>query len=162
MLHSFTLFPLMNRGPRAGEEPSQWFMNSIVLWTFVLVGFMSIGGYFMFRKFMKVLPMNDGKSKLDWQNYWVEKSRSLWTDESKAFLEKLVEPVPAAFRDIARHSIAAKIGQIACESRASTVTLDHCIQGYIIATPKRDYRSLVKFLDRNGIDYTPYRHLLHK
>lgn len=156
MLSSFTLFPM------AVDGPGRWFMNSIAFWTFVLLGFMAIGGYFMFRKFMKVLPMNDGKSKLDWQNYWVEQSRNLWTDDSKAFLEKLVEPVPTPFRDIARHSIAAKIGQVACESGATEVTQDHCIQGYIMATPKRDYRSLVKFLDNNGIDYTPYKHLLNK
>lgn len=156
MLSLLTLFPI------ATESPSNWFMNSIVLWTFVLLGLMSIGGYFMFRKFMKVLPMNDGKSKLDWQNYWVEQSYNLWTEESKAFLEKLVEPVPSAFRDIARHSIAAKIGQVACESGAAEVTQDHCIQGYIMATPRRDYRSLIKFLEKNEIDYTSYKHLLSK
>src|SRR5690349_14883069 len=108
-----------------------WF---IAFWTGVLVLFMTVGGYFMFRKFLKVLPKRDGKSKLDWQNYWVERSRPLWTDESKAFLEKLVSPVPAAFRDIARHTIAAKIGEVAIESGAPHVTEEHCIEGYILAT----------------------------
>lgn len=42
----------------------------------------------MFRKFLKVLPKADGKSKLDWQNYWVERSRPLWSDEMKAFLDQ--------------------------------------------------------------------------
>ncbi|MCE5168804.1 DUF2621 domain-containing protein [Paenibacillus profundus] len=156
MLNTFAFFPLTT------DVPNKWFMNSIAFWTFVLLGLMAIGGFFMFRKFMKVLPMNDGKSKLDWQNYWVERSRELWTDDAKAFLEQLVEPVPKAFRDIARHSIAAKIGQVAVESGASEVTRDHCIQGYIIATPKRDYRSLVRFLDKNEIDYAPFKHLLNK
>jgi hypothetical protein len=140
-------------------EPFAWF---IFFWVFILVGFISIGGYFMFRKFLKVLPMADGKSKLDWQNHYVDASRHLWTEETKAFLEKLVEPVPGAFRDIARHSIAAKIGQIALENSASKVTRDHCVQGYIMATPKRDYKSLISFLEDNNIDYTSYKHLLQK
>jgi len=127
-----------------------------------MVGAMAIGGFFMFRKFLKVLPQRDGKSKLDWQNYWVERSRSMWTNESKKFLDELVSPVPTAFRDIAKHSIAARIGQVAIDNGATEVTQEHCIEGYIRATPKRDYRSLVTFLDRKGIDYAPYKHLLNK
>lgn len=141
---------------------AEWFQYSVVFWGFVLLFFMSIGGFFMFRKFMKVLPKEDGMSKLDWQNHYVEKSRHLWTEDSKAFLDKLVQPVPSPFRDIARHSIAAKIGQVALEAGASEVTRDHCIEGYILATPRRDYKSLMNFLDREGIDYSPYRHLLQK
>lgn len=139
-----------------------WFMYFIIFWAIVMVVAMSIGGFFMFRKFLKVLPMRDGKSKLDWQNYWVERSRSMWNDDSKQLLDELVSPVPTAFRDIAKHSIAAKIGQVAIEHGASSVTREHCIEGYIRATPKRDYRSLVTFLDRRGIDYAPYKHLLNK
>jgi len=139
-----------------------WFMYFILFWGFVLVGLMAIGGYFMFRKFLKVLPKSDGKSKLDWQNHWVDSSRHMWTEDAKSFLEKLVAPVPGPFRDIARHSIAAKIGQVAIESGESEVTRDHCIKGYIMATPRRDYRSLVSFLEKNEIDYSPYRHLLNK
>ncbi|ACS99927.1 MULTISPECIES: DUF2621 domain-containing protein [Paenibacillus] len=144
------------------KSAPDWFMFFIIFWAVVMVGAMAIGGFFMFRKFLKVLPQRDGKSKLDWQNYWVERSRSMWTDESKGFLDELVSPVPSAFRDIAKHSIAAKIGQVAIDNGASEVTRDHCIEGYIRATPKRDYRSLVSFLERKGIDYDPYRHLLNK
>ncbi|WEK55092.1 MAG: DUF2621 family protein [Candidatus Cohnella colombiensis] len=142
------------------KNAPDWFMYFIGFWTIVLLTGMSIGGFFMFRKFMKVLPKGDGKSKLDWQNHWVDLSRSLWTDDSKAMLETLVSPVPAPFRDIARHSIAARIGQIAIESGADKVTNEHCIEGYILATPKRDYKSLKVFLDKNEIDYTSYKHLL--
>ncbi|MDR5568061.1 DUF2621 domain-containing protein [Paenibacillus larvae] len=131
-----------------------------VFWAAILLGFMAIGGYFMFRKFLKVLPMADGKSKLDWQNHHVEASRHLWTDESKAFLNKLVQPVPKPFRDVARHSIAAKIGQVALEEKAGEVTKDHCIKGYILATPKRDHSFLIKFLQQEEIDYSPYKHML--
>lgn len=139
-----------------------WFMYFILFWAIVMVIAMAIGGFFMFRKFLKVLPQRDGKSKLDWQNYWVERSRSMWGDDSKKLLDELVSPVPSAFRDIAKHSIAAKIGQVAIEQGATTVTRDHCIEGYIRATPKRDYRSLVNFLERKGIEYSQFEHLLNK
>jgi len=141
---------------------NEGFMFFILFWAIVMVVFMAIGGFFMFRKFLKVLPKRDGKSKLDWQNYWVDRSRPMWTEESKAFLDELVAPVPGPFRDIAKHSIAARIGQLAIESGASEVTRAHCIEGYILATPKRDYRSLTSFLEKSGIDYSPYKHLLNK
>lgn len=139
---------------------SQAFSWFIFIWVFVLLGAMCIGGFFMFRKFLKVLPKEDGKSKLDWQNYYVEKSRHLWTDETKSFLDMLVSPVPKAFRDIARHSIAAAIGQVALEKNAKEVTIEHCIEGYIRGTPKRDHKFLIKFLKKKNINFERYRHLL--
>jgi hypothetical protein len=138
------------------------FMWFIIFWVFVLLFFMSVGGYFMFRKFLKVLPKADGKSKLDWQNHYVDSSRHLWTNDSKAFLDQLVSPVPTAFRDIAKHSIAAKIGEVALNEGAEEVTRDHCIKGYILATPRRDYKSLTSFLEKQQIDYSAYRHLLNQ
>ncbi len=139
---------------------NDFFMWFIIFWVCVLLLFMSIGGYFMFRKFLKVLPKEDGKSKLDWQNHYVDSSRHLWTEDSKTFLDQLVSPVPTAFRDIAKHSIAARIGQVALEAHASEVTRDHCIQGYILATPRRDYKSLTSFLEKQEIDYSAHKHLL--
>lgn len=139
---------------------NDFFMWFIIFWVCVLLLFMSIGGYFMFRKFLKVLPKEDGKSKLDWQNHYVDSSRHLWTEDSKTFLDQLVAPVPTAFRDIAKHSIAARIGQVALEAHASEVTRDHCIQGYILATPRRDYKSLTSFLEKQQIDYSAHKHLL--
>lgn len=137
------------------------FMWFIIFWVCVLLFFISVGGYFMFRKFLKVLPKADGKSKLDWQNHYVESSRHLWTQDSKDFLDQLVSPVPSAFRDIAKHSIAARIGQVALEDHATQVTRDHCIKGYILATPRRDYKSLVSFLEKQQIDYSAHKHLLN-
>lgn len=67
---------------------AEWMQWSMLFWGFIMLGFMSIGGYFMFRKFLKVLPKQDGMSKLDWQNHYVEKSRHLWTEESKALLDR--------------------------------------------------------------------------
>ncbi|SCW73790.1 Protein of unknown function [Paenibacillus tianmuensis] len=142
------------------DAPPEGFMWFIIFWVFVLLFMMSVGGYFMFRKFFKVLPREDGKSKLDWQNHFVESSRHLWTEDSKTFLDMLVEPVPTPFRDIAKHSIAARIGQVALEAKADAVTREHCIEGYILATPKRDYRSLTSYLDKKQIDYSPFKHLL--
>lgn len=139
---------------------NDFFMYFIIFWVCVLLAFMSIGGFFMFRKFIKVLPKEDGKSKLDWQNHYVDTSRHLWTADSKAFLDQLVSPVPTAFRDIAKHSIAARIGQVALEAHANEVTREHCIEGYILATPKRDYRSLTSFLEKQKIDYSAFKHLL--
>ncbi|TBL69334.1 DUF2621 domain-containing protein [Paenibacillus thalictri] len=136
------------------------FMWFILFWVFVLLFAMSVGGFFMFRKFLKVLPKADGKSKLDWQNHYVEASRHLWTDDSKTFLDQLVSPVPTPFRDIAKHSIAARIGQVALEDNAGEVTREHCLRGYILATPKRDYKSLTSFLEKNDIDYSAHKHLL--
>ncbi|SEC06267.1 DUF2621 domain-containing protein [Paenibacillus sp. GP183] len=138
------------------------FMWFIIFWVFVLLFFMSVGGYFMFRKFLKVLPKADGKSKLDWQNHYVDSSRHLWTEDSKAFLDQLVSPVPTAFRDIAKHSIAAKIGEVALNEGAEEVTRDHCIKGYILATPRRDYKSLTSFLEKQQIDYSAHQHLLNQ
>lgn len=43
------------------------FMWGIALWTFIMLGAMTIGGYFMFRKFLKRMPKEDGYSELDWQ-----------------------------------------------------------------------------------------------
>jgi hypothetical protein len=143
----------------SGANPT--FMWFIIFWVFVLLFFMSVGGYFMFRKFLKVLPKADGKSKLDWQNHYVDSSRHLWTDDSKAFLDQLVSPVPTAFRDIAKHSIAAKIGEVALNEGAAEVTRDHCIKGYILATPRRDYKSLTSFLEKQQIDYSAHQHLLN-
>ncbi|GGI46029.1 hypothetical protein GCM10008018_15080 [Paenibacillus marchantiophytorum] len=139
---------------------NDFFMWFIIFWVCVLLFFMSVGGYFMFRKFLKVLPKEDGKSKLDWQNHYVDSSRHLWTEDSKVFLDQLVSPVPTAFRDIAKHSIAARIGQVALEAQAEQVTRNHCIEGYILATPKRDYKSLTTFLEKQEIDFSAYKHLL--
>jgi len=144
------------------KSAPDWFMYFIVFWAIVMVVAMSIGGFFMFRKFLKIMPMGDGKSKLDWQNHWVDHSRHMWTDESKAFLTELVSPVPTPFRDIAAHSIAASIGKVAIEKGAAEVTREHCIEGYIIATPKRDYNVLMAFLKKKGIEYEPYAHLFNK
>ncbi|MGQ7276477.1 DUF2621 domain-containing protein [Brevibacillus thermoruber] len=140
---------------------STGFSLFIIGWTFVLVALMGIGGYFMFRKFLKSMPKHDGKSDLDWQDYYIEQTRSMWTDEGLALLNELVEPVPKLFRDVARRSIAAKIGQLALEEKATTITIELIVKGYIIATPKRDHKWLIQHLQKKQIDYTPYEQYLH-
>ncbi|CAM3043276.1 DUF2621 domain-containing protein [Filibacter tadaridae] len=135
------------------------FMWFIIFWCFVLVILFGIGGFFMFRKFLKVFPKDDGKSTLDWQEHYVEKSLHLWNDEAKALLGELVTPVPELFRDVAKQKIGSKIGQIALEEKAKKIDTDLIIRGYIQATPKRDHKFLRKKLAIMEIDVTPYEHL---
>ncbi|WP_226034850.1 DUF2621 family protein [Aquibacillus saliphilus] len=131
----------------------------IITWTFILVGLLAIGGFFMFRKFLKKLPKEDGKSTLDWEEYYVEETKSMWKDSEKKLLEELVSPVPEIFRDVARQKIAGKIGEIALNKKRKIITRDILIEGYIIATPKRDHKFLLKKLDEKNIDVTPYSEL---
>ncbi|OCA89305.1 hypothetical protein A8F94_23975 [Bacillus sp. FJAT-27225] len=131
----------------------------IVIWVFLLFGLMAIGGFFMFRKFLKKLPKEDGKSIMDWEEYYVNQSRHLWPDDQKAFLEELVQPVPELFRDVARHKIAGKIGELALNEKVSKIDQELVIKGYIMATPKRDHKFLKKTLNEKQIDLTRYQHL---
>ncbi|WP_078391407.1 DUF2621 domain-containing protein [Shouchella patagoniensis] len=139
-----------------------WFMTLIILWTFILIGLMFIGGFFMFRKFLKRLPKEDGKSVLDWQAYYIDQALPLWKEEQRTLLNELVEPVPELFRDVAKEKIAGKISEIALKEKASTLTLDTIIRGYITATPKKDHKFLIKKLKQKQIDLTPYEHLLDR
>lgn len=137
-----------------------WFLWFILFWVVFLVTMMSIGGFFMFRKFLKRLPKEDGMSELDWQEKFIEQTRHLWPQDQKELLEELVEPVPELFRDVARQKIAGKIGELALKEKARKITEDLVIRGYIMATPKRDYKFLVKKLKEKEIDLTPYERLL--
>ncbi|GIN11106.1 hypothetical protein J26TS2_09730 [Shouchella clausii] len=139
-----------------------WFMSFIILWTFILLGLMLIGGYFMFRKFLKRLPKADGKSILDWQEHYINEALPLWGEDQRTLLNELVEPVPELFRDVAKEKIAGKISEIAIKEKATTLTLDMMIRGYIIATPKRDHKFLIKKLTEKEIDLAPYEHLLDR
>ncbi|WP_430624112.1 DUF2621 family protein [Polycladospora coralii] len=125
-----------------------------------LLGVMAIGGYFMFRKFLKSLPQADGKSTLDWQDYYIKKTIHLWTDEHKKLLNELVAPVPELFRDVAKQKIAGQIGQLLIEEKATELTQSYIIRGYILATPKRDHKWLIKTLKLKEIDIKPYQYLL--
>ncbi|KEZ54355.1 DUF2621 domain-containing protein [Metabacillus indicus] len=136
-----------------------WFLWFILFWVVFLSGMLAIGGFFMFRKFLKRLPKEDGKSDLDWEAYYIEQTRHLWNTNQKQLLEDLVEPVPELFRDVARAKIAGKIGQLALQEKAGSITQDLVIRGYITATPKRDHKFLLKRLKEKDIDHTPYRAL---
>ncbi|WP_096189027.1 DUF2621 domain-containing protein [Evansella halocellulosilytica] len=136
--------------------PNDLFMWMIALWSVFLMVTVGIGGYFMFRKFLKKMPKEDGKSVLDWQEHYINETLHLWTDEHKAFLNELVEPVPEIFRDVAKGKIAGKIGEFALEENAEEMTQDLIIKGYIAATPKRDHKFLIKKLKEKNIDYTAY------
>src|SRR5690625_2734891 len=128
----------------------------IIIWGFFMIGFMAIGGFFMFRKFLKQIPKEDGKSDMDWENYYLEKTRHMWNDQEKELLEELVSPVPELFRDVARNKIAGKIGEVALEKNKNMISKEILIEDYIIATPKRDHRFLRKKLKQKNIDVKPY------
>jgi DNA phosphorothioation-dependent restriction protein DptG len=136
-----------------------WFLWFILIWIFVFAGLMAIGGFFMFRKFLKKMPKEDGKSVMDWEEYFVNQTRHLWGEEEKHLLEDLVSPVPELFRDVARHKIAGKIGELALNEKVTKITEELVIRGYIQATPKRDHKFLRKKLFENRIDVAPYEHL---
>lgn len=139
---------------------SGWFLWLILFWGTVMIGLLAIGGFFMFRKFLKRLPKEDGKSELDWQDEYIQKSLHLWREEDKQLLNELVLPVPELFRDVAKEKIAGKIGELALKEQAASINLDLIIRGYIIATPKRDHKFLLKRLQEKNIDHTPYEALL--
>lgn len=128
----------------------------IVFWGFLLISLMGIGGFFMFRKFLKQLPKEDGKSLMDWEIYYMEKTKHMWDKDEKELLEELVSPVPELFRDVARQKIASKIGEVALEKEEKKITQDTLIEGYIIATPKRDHKFLKKKLKQKNIDLAKY------
>lgn len=136
-----------------------WFLWFILFWVVVLISLMGIGGFFMFRKFLKAMPKQDGKSDLDWQNIYLDQTIHLWGEEEKKLLTELVDPVPELFRQVAKEKIAGKIGEIALNEQASKIDLDLIIRGYIIASPKRDHKFLRKKLNEMKIDTTNYDHL---
>ncbi|WHY58747.1 DUF2621 domain-containing protein [Peribacillus simplex] len=138
---------------------SGWFLWFILFWVALLIILMSIGGFFMFRKFLKRFPKEDGKSDMDWEEYYLEQTRHLWSIQQKELLEDLVSPVPELFRDVARHKIAGKIGELALKEKAGDITEDLVIRGYIIATPKRDHKFLQKKLAERKVNMGPYEHL---
>ncbi|HLS35673.1 MAG TPA: DUF2621 family protein [Bacillota bacterium] len=131
----------------------------LILWGFFMIVMMGIGGFFMFRKFLKQIPKADGKSEMDWQNYYIEETLHMWGNEEKELLEELVSPVPSLFRDVAKQTIAGKIGELALQKNKTKISRDLIIEGYIIGTPKRDHRFLRNKLEELNIDVEQYEHL---
>lgn len=138
---------------------SDIFMWFIFLWSVFIFVMVAIGGYFMFRKFLKKMPKEDGNSILDWQDYYIQQTLHLWTEEQKVFLNELVEPVPEIFRDVAKEKIAGKIGELALQENATEISEELLIRGYILATPKRDHKFLRKKLQEKNIDEQQYEHI---
>lgn len=147
---------------RVIELLSTWFSWFIIIWCAFLLSMFAIGGYFMFRKFLKRLPKEDGMSVLDWEEFYIDKTVSFWPNELKVLLEKLILPVPELFRDIARNKIIGKIGEIALLENKSKITHEILIRGYILATPKRDHKFLLKTLKKEQIDISMYQSLYDK
>lgn len=136
-----------------------WFLWFILFWIVFLISMFAIGGFFMFRKFLKRLPKEDGKSIIDWEEHYIRETLHLWSSPHKQLLEDLVKPVPELFRDVAKQKIAGKIGELALQEQANAITEDLIVRGYIVATPKRDHKFLLKTLQEKKISVTPYQHL---
>lgn len=134
----------------------------IIFWGFLLIALMGVGGFFMFRKFLKKLPKDDGNSVMDWEVYYMDKTVHMWGEKEKQLLEELVSPVPELFRDVAKHKIASKIGEVALKREEEHITQEALIEGYIVATPKRDHKFLRKKLQQKNIDVAPYEHFFHQ
>lgn len=141
------------------NDLSGWFLWFILFWVCIVVFLMAIGGFFMFRKFLKQLPKQDGKSVLDWQNHYLDQTIHLWDEKSKALLNELCSPVPELFRQVAKEKIAGKIGEIALEEKVGQINQDLIIRGYIVASPKRDHKFLRKKMNEMQIDTAPYEGL---
>ncbi|SFS89401.1 DUF2621 family protein [Marininema halotolerans] len=137
-----------------------WVIWIMIPWFLFMIWFFATGGYFMFRKFLRGMPKEDGKSALDWQDHYIDRTRHLWSEEQLNLLEELVQPVPQLFRDPAKRTIAGKIGELAVKEKADQMREDLIIRGYILATPKRDHKWLVKTLEKKKIDMSPYQGLL--
>lgn len=136
-----------------------WFLWFILFWIVVMAGSFAIGGFFMFRKFLKRMPKQDGRSDMDWEEYYVEKTAHLWKQDEKLLLDDLVSPVPELFREVARQKIAGKIGELALKEKVNQINEDLVIRGYIMATPKRDHKFLRKKLNEKQIDMARYNEL---
>ena len=101
---------------------------------------------YVYRWILYVQKIFKTTTKRRWYVYirlgkdYINKTRHLWDDEQKQLLEELVSPVPELFRDVAKSKIAGKIGELALQEKASQITQDLIIKGYIIATPKRDHK----------------------
>ena len=141
------------------NELTGGFLVFILFWVVVLIGLMAIGGFFMFRKFLKQLPKEDGKSILDWQNHYLDQTIHLWDDDAKALLNELCSPVPELFRQVAKEKIAGKIGELALLEKVNKIDQDIIIRGYILASPKRDHKFLRKKMNEMNIDTAPYEQL---
>jgi hypothetical protein len=131
----------------------------LVGWGFLLITLLAIGGFFMFRKFLKQIPKADGKSMMDWELHYLNKTKHMWKEEEKDLLNELVSPVPELFRDVAKQSIASKIGEIALNKEKAVIDQETLVEGYILASPKRDHKFLRKKLTEKEIDISPYEHL---
>jgi len=86
----------------------------------------------------------------------------MWGEEEKELLNELVSPVPKLFRDVAKQTIASKIGELALKKNKTTITRELLIEGYIVGTPKRDHKFLRKKLAELNISVEPYEHLFER
>lgn len=139
-----------------------WMQWVILFWSLTMITFVAIGGFFMFRKFLRVLPKKNGLSEEMRREAMIEQSLSLWNAEGKALLNELVRPVPSLFREAAKKAIAAKIAEIALARHVTSIDEKIILEGYILATPRQDHRFLWKHVERLGLDVSEFEDLIKR
>lgn len=139
-----------------------WMQWVILFWSLTMITFVAIGGFFMFRKFLRVLPKKNGLSEEMRREAMIEQSLSLWNEEGKALLNELVRPVPSLFREAAKKAIAAKIAEIALARHVTSIDEKMILEGYILATPRQDHRFLWKHVERLGLDVSEFEDLIKR
>lgn len=139
-----------------------WMQWVILFWSVTMITFIAIGGFFMFRKFLRVLPKKNGLSEEMRREAMIEQSLPLWNEEGKALLNELVRPVPSLFRDAAKKAIAAKIAEIALARHVASIDEKIILEGYILATPRQDHRFLWKHVERLGLDVSEFEDLIKR
>lgn len=81
--------------------------------------------------------------------------RLVWHPEAEELLKSLLKSVPALFRMLARHKVAAMSEELASATRL--VTREEVIRGFILASPKVTRGRNRKPLIDHGIDVERYR-----
>src|SRR5699024_3636720 len=94
----------------------------IIFWGFLLIGLMAIGGFFMFRKFLKMLHIEDGKSMMDWEILYMEKTKQCWKKNKNNCIEKIVFLVQNLFKDVPQKKFARKIGKVQLKKNEPKLT----------------------------------------
>jgi catechol 2,3-dioxygenase-like lactoylglutathione lyase family enzyme len=79
----------------------------------------------------------------------------VWQPEADALLKSLLKSVPALFRMLARHKVAAMSEELASTTRV--VTREEVIRGFILASPKVTRNRNRKPLIDHGVDVERYR-----
>lgn len=82
------------------------------------------------------------------------------TDDAKIFFDELLSPIPFFVRPMAKKMILQKINEIHSD-KSVLVPRETLIEAYIAAGARsaKDSQRIRTFLNKKGVDITPYQHL---